>query len=80
MFGKIQILIFLLSTIMLYSMQTANKINGEPMRRWYPLGVEASRKPSFSQGDSVAELEIPYNGDQYDSEVMKRAVRLMRLG
>lgn len=58
----------------------ANKINGEPMRRWYPLGVEASRKPSFSQGDSVAELEIPYNGDQYDSEVMKRAVRLMRLG
>lgn len=58
----------------------ANKTNGEPMRRWYPLGVEASRKPSFSQGDSVAELEIPYNGDQYDSEVMKRAVRLMRLG
>ncbi|VDP22800.1 unnamed protein product [Schistosoma margrebowiei] len=58
----------------------ANKINGEPMRRWYPLGVEAPRKPSFSQGDSVAELEIPYNGDQYDSEVMKRAVRLMRLG
>ncbi|CAH8515019.1 unnamed protein product [Schistosoma turkestanicum] len=79
MFGKIQILIFMLS-IILYTMQTANKINGEPMRRWYPVGVDGARKPSFSQGDNVAEFELPYNGDQYDQEVWKRAVRLMRLG
>ncbi|KAH8871084.1 hypothetical protein EWB00_007275 [Schistosoma japonicum] len=80
MFGKIQMLFLLISAILLYTMQTANVISGEPMHRWYPMSVEASRKPLFNQGDNNVDLEIPYNGDQYDPEVMKRAVRLMRLG
>ncbi|KAK4470439.1 hypothetical protein MN116_005993 [Schistosoma mekongi] len=80
MFGKIQILFHLISAILLYTMQTANMINGEPIHRWYPMAIEASRKPLYNQGDSNVDLEIPYNIDQYDPEVMKRAVRLMRLG